>query len=262
MSNDAKSVTDALQLVIGFVSAHYPNAAAALLAGSTAHGESNVNSDYDVVLLFDSLPDGAWREMVDFEGRDFEVFAHDLATLSYFFREIEKTSGLPVLARMVAEGLPIELTSSNLVASAKEIALHTLQSGPTASDNSALEQRRYAITDLAYALSTPRREARILAIGASLYSALADFFLLAAGHWSATGKATPAALAVADPKIADQFTIAFSSLFKTSDDTLVQALVDAVLTPYGGRMRGGFKQLAPASWRDHPRNGELGKRSK
>jgi predicted nucleotidyltransferase len=257
MHNQERSIAEALQLVGRFASTHYPNAAAALLAGSAARGVATLSSDYDVILLFDSLPEGAWREMVDFEGHDFEVFAHDLATLSYFFREIEKTSGLPVLARMVAEGLLIEPASPALVVAAKQIALDTLESGAPPLNQTTIELRRYAITDLAQALSTPHNEASVIAIGTSLYTALADFFLRATGQWSATGKATPSTLSAADPKIADpkindHFTMAFLSLFKTGDATLVQALVDDILTPHGGRMRAGFKQLAPTSWRDRP----------
>jgi hypothetical protein len=188
--------------------------------------------------------------MVRFEGHDFEVFAHDLATFSYFFREIETTSGHPVLVKMVAEGVPIKSDSPALVATAKQMALATLQSGPPTLDRTTLELRRYGITDLAQALSAPRDEATILAIGATLYTALADFFLRAAGHWSAAGKATPNALATADLWIADQFAVAFSALFKTGNTTPVLTLVDAILEPYGGRIRVGFKHLAPPNWRD------------
>jgi predicted nucleotidyltransferase len=250
MRNDEGSIADALKSVNRFVAAHYPKAAAALLAGSAARGESKPGSDYDVILLFDSLPGGAWREMVTFENHDFEVFAHDLATLSYFFKTIDAPSGHPVLLKMVAEGLPIETTSSTLVAAAKQVALDTLQDGPPCLNKSALELRRYAITDLAQALSTPHDEATILAVGATLYAALADFFLRATNHWSATGKATPKALMAADAKIAGQFTAAFSSLFKAGDATMVLSLVDTILSPHGGRLRNGFKQPAPPSWRN------------
>ena len=188
--------------------------------------------------------------MLSFEDHDIEIFAHDLATLSYFFREIETTSGQPVLVKMVAEGVPIKSASPALVATAKQMALATLQSGPPALDRTTFELRRYAITDLAQALSVPRGEATTLAIGTTLYTALTDFFLRAAGHWSAAGKATPNALAAADPTIADQFAIAFSALFKTGNTTSVLTLVDAILEPYSGRMRAGFKQQAPPSWRD------------
>jgi predicted nucleotidyltransferase len=59
MHNNEKSINEALQLVNRFASAHYPNASAALLAGSAARGEATRSSDYDVVLLFDGLPEGA-----------------------------------------------------------------------------------------------------------------------------------------------------------------------------------------------------------
>jgi hypothetical protein len=151
---------------------------------------------------------------------------------------------------MVAEGLPIKSASPAILATAKQMALATLQSGPPPLDKTTLELRRYAITDLTQALSAPRDEATILAIGTTLYAALAEFFFRAAGQWNATGKAIPNALAAADPNIADQFASAFSSLFKTGDTTPAQTLVDAILAPYGGRMRDGFKQQAPPSWED------------
>ena len=44
--------------------------------------------------------------------------------------------------------------------------------------------------------------------------------------------------------------VAFAALFATSDVVSVQDLVDAVLAPYGGRLREGFVQSAPAEWRD------------
>jgi hypothetical protein len=69
---------DALNTVSRFVASRYPTADAAILAGSRARGEESSGSDYDVVLLFESLPSGAWREMTICEGQYIEVFAHDL----------------------------------------------------------------------------------------------------------------------------------------------------------------------------------------
>jgi predicted nucleotidyltransferase len=250
MHSKEKFIAEASKLVSKFVAMRYPNAAAALLAGSAARGEATPASDYDLVLLFDKLPDGAWREMVSFEDQDFEIFAHDLETLSYFLREIETTSGKPVLAKMIAEGLPIKSASAAIIATAKQMALTTLQSGPPSLDKATLELRRYAITDLAQALSMPRDEATLIAIGTSLYTALAEFSFRAAGQWNATGKAIPNALASIDPKTAGQFASAFSSLFKTGNASAVQTLVDTILAPHGGKMRVGFKQQAPPSWRD------------
>ena len=78
---------------------------------------------------------------------------------------------------------------------------------------------------------------------------LADFALRAAGHWSARGKAIPHALEAMDSDLAEQFEGAFATLFATGDTVPVQALVDVVLTPYGGRLRAGYHQAAPSAWR-------------
>jgi hypothetical protein len=53
-----------------------------------------------------------------------------------------------------------------------------------------------------------------------------------------------------DPTLATQFEAAFTALFAAGDVRYVHDLVDAVLTPYGGRLREGFQQSAPAEWRD------------
>ncbi len=70
--------SDAVNLVGRFVASRHPTAIAAILAGSRARAVASSASDYDVVLLFESLPNGAWREMAIFEGQHVEVFAHDL----------------------------------------------------------------------------------------------------------------------------------------------------------------------------------------
>ncbi len=60
----------------------------------------------------------------------------------------------------------------------------------------------------------------MIATGAALHLALADFALRAAGRWSARGKAIPAALAAMDPALATRFTAAFAALFTTWDALL------------------------------------------
>ena len=58
----------------------------AILAGSRAHGVASPASDDDVILLFESLPNGTLRKMTLFERQHVEVFAHDVGTLAYFCR--------------------------------------------------------------------------------------------------------------------------------------------------------------------------------
>jgi hypothetical protein len=248
------AVESSLQLVRRFVTQCHPTAEAALLAGSRARRSGAASSDHDVVLLFASLPNGAWREMVLFEGHHIEAFAQDLGTLAYFCRELDRPSGRPVLPVMIAEGIAALSRNSTLLEAARKIANETLRLGPPPLDAPAIRHRCYAITDLATKLRPDGPKNVLLAAGAALYCELADFALRANGHWSATGKAVPHALAMVRSGLAEQFETAFADLFANGQVTPVQALVDAVLQPHGGRLREGYRQTAPAAWTDTPAN--------
>lgn len=236
---------EALRLVGCFVAHHYSEADAAVLAGSWARGEATSASDYDVVLLFRRLPDGAWREMTRFEGQHIEVFAHDLDTLAYFCREVDRPSGVPALPAMLDGGVEVWSRVPATLVTAREISRETLRLGPPLLDEVALRTRRYAITDLAMALQDGRDRHVLLAAGTALYSALADFALRASNRWSASGKALPRALTAMDAQLAERFEAAFTTLFAAGEAASVQSLVNSVLAPHGGRLREGFHQGAP-----------------
>jgi hypothetical protein len=87
--------SDAVHLVDRFMESRHPTAVAAILAGSRARTVASSVSDYDIILLFESLPNGAWREMTMFEGQHVEVFAHDLGTLAYFGARSTDPPGFP-----------------------------------------------------------------------------------------------------------------------------------------------------------------------
>jgi hypothetical protein len=251
-TNDDAAVESSLQLVRRFATQCHPAAEAALLAGSRARRSGTADSDHDVVLLFASLPNGAWREMVLFEGHHIEAFAQDLGTLAYFCRELDRPSGRPVLTVMIAEGIAALSKNPALLEAARKIANETLRLGPPPLDAPAIRHRCYAITDLATKLRPDGPKNILLAAGATLFCELADFALRANGHWSATGKAVPRALAMVRPGLAEQFETAFADLFANGRTAPVQALVDAVLQPHGGRVREGYRQTAPAAWTDTP----------
>lgn len=137
------AVADALELVRRFVVQCHPTAEAALLAGSRGRGSGAVGSDHEVVLLFPSMPSGAWREMALFEGRHVEVFAHDLGTLAYFCRELDRPSGRPVLPTMIAEGISLLSENSAVLRAARKIANRTLHWGPPALDCAASRTTLY-----------------------------------------------------------------------------------------------------------------------
>jgi hypothetical protein len=239
----------ALDLVRRFVASYAPSPPCVLLAGSRGRGTAKKNSDYDLVFLYAELPLGAWREMTSYEGADLEIFAHDLRSLQYFLREIEHPSGEASLACMVSEGISILGANGVIENKAKDIAREFLVSGPLPLDDVRSSQRRYAITDLAEMLKSADSTAQRIAIGSALYPALGGFVLSANGRWTATGKALPAALRNFNPSLELEFTDAFEHLYTSGNDSLLQNLVDDILKPFGGRLRSGFRQQAPASWR-------------
>jgi hypothetical protein len=126
------------------VQQRYPTAVAAIIGGSFATGRQTPSSDIDLLLLFDHV-DCAWRDTIVAEGRTVELFAHDLATFTYFCKEMDAPGGTVPLAMMVVEG-------ENIVAAGDAYAqLHALAhaidtAGPPALDAENLQRRRYAIT--------------------------------------------------------------------------------------------------------------------
>jgi len=249
MSTRNSTASGTLELAREFAEDYSPQPTVALLAGSRAKGTHSRNSDYDLVLLYPDLPEGAWREMVSYQNELFEIFAHDLRSLEYFLCEIERPSGEPSLACMVDEGIPVLGIGTPLESVAKKLARDFLASGPTPLDDAGIGQRRYAITDMAEAISNAGSTAQRLAIGSALYAALGNFVLAANGRWTAAGKALPAALEIHSPGMQQAFTSAFEQLYTQGNDSLVQDLVSKTLKPFGGRLRAGFRQQAPASWR-------------
>jgi hypothetical protein len=223
----------------------FPGADTALLGGSTAGDAAGPGSDLDVVVLYPHLPDGAWRVTERHEGQLVEAFVHDLETLRYFFDVFDGPSGVPILAELVATGLEVPGLPSRLAIPAKAMARGVLAAGPPKLDQADLDRRRFTLSSLAEDLLDQRPRHERIAIVAALYSGLADFALRAAGHFGGNGKGLARSLTSFDPNLASRFDAAFGA----GDVDRMQALVDEVLAPYGGRLVDGYRAQAPADWR-------------
>jgi len=239
---------EALKFVDRFVPEMFPGADTVLVCGSTARDEAKATSDIDLVVIYEKLPRGAWRLTESHDGTLVEAFVHDLETL-LFFLERARPSALPILARMVAEGIPLAGLPSRCLASAKALATGIISAGPPAKDSVAFAHARYTISSLADDLTDARSRHHRLAIAASLYSALSDFVLRAGGDFSGAGKGLAVALETHEPALAARFDTAFASLFADGDAGPIQHLVDDALAPHGGRLVDGYRAEAPADWR-------------
>jgi predicted nucleotidyltransferase len=235
----------ALELARRYCSERYPEASA-LLAGSIVRGRATPTSDLDIVLLFDRL-DCAWRETTSINGITTELFAHDPATLGWFF-ELDAKSGRAPLAHMIADGLPVGGAASRIEAARARAAVW-LAAGPPPLDLHAIEDRRYIVTDLAEDLRGGGTPGEIIAIAARLHDVLAELVLRTAGHWSGTGKQLARELEALNPGLALRFEHAFGALFRHGHAAQLLGLVEELLAPLGGPAAAGYRREAPPEWR-------------
>lgn len=214
----------------------FPDAAVAFAAGSHFRGEGTPHSDLDLVVVYPKLP-AAYRTSFVHRSLPVEAFVHDPETLDWFFQE-----DIPSLANMVAEGVP--LPPNELAEELQRRARNRLHEGPAAWSAEQLERARYALTDLADDLRSPRNPAELWATTARLSQALAEYFCRSRKAWPAQGKSIPRRLQQLDPAWAARYNDALAQVYLQRDP---RALID--LCEEQGRLFEGYRQEAPAHWR-------------
>lgn len=225
----------------------FPSARAFLLAGSVVRGEATPASDIDLVVVLERV-ERAKRQSFTFAERPVEAFIHDPQTLEYFFREVDRPTGVPSLATMVREGIEIPRQSA-CGAMIKELANRVLDAGPIPWGKSERDDSRYAISDIVEDVRTPRCPDELRPVVSNLYLAIANHFCRSRNQWSAKGKQIPGRLSALDPEFGNRFADAFEAAFTRNDTATVIELAEAVLAPDGGFLFDGYRRDAPRSWR-------------
>lgn len=225
----------------------FPSASAFLLAGSVVRGEATASSDLDLVVVFQRV-ERAKRQSFAFANWPVEAFIHDIQTLEYFFREVDRPSGVPSLPNMVNEGIeiPSETECGHLV---KDLAKRVLQAGPPPWGQQERDDSRYAISELVEDIRSPRNSFEIRPIISDLYRAVANHYCRSQNQWSAKGKSIPGRLMNLDPEFHRRFTEAFEAAFSKNDTTAVIQLSEYALEPDGGFLHDGYCRDAPENWR-------------
>lgn len=239
--NDPKST------VLHLFEQKYQHAQAMIWAGSTSTGNYTSNSDLDVVIVFSEVPH-AYREAFIFEDWRVDAFIHDLGTLKYFFEEIDRPSGMPVLPEMVANGVLISAPNA-LSKKIKSQATELIQRGPPVWSKLQIDKARFFITDLLDDILSPRNRVEQQASAAKLYEPLAEFYFRSQNKWQASGKAILHYLKKENYELATDWQEAFDEIFKHGDTRLLEKLVNKILTPFGGLFWDGFHLDAPQNWR-------------
>ena len=240
MLNELQRTTDAIR------AERYTDARVIFLAGSLVRGEGTSTSDLDLVVVFDRLP-CAYRESFIYETWPVEAFVHDPQTLEYFFRVVDRPTGVPSLITMVSEGVEIP-GASDFSDGLKRLAAAVLNEGPPKWSDNELINSRYAIKDLIEDMKDPRSPQELHAIATLLYSALANHYFRSRSMWSAKGKAIPRKLHVADSNFAEQFLSSFDSVFQNCSTQKVIQLAAGMLEVDGGFLFQDHKLEAPALW--------------
>lgn len=228
-------------------SERYPDSDAVLVAGSLIRGEGTAYSDLDLVVVYSTLP-AAYRESFRFGPYPVEAFVHDPSTLEYFFTEVDRPTGIPALAQMVAEGIEIP-EPTPLTRQLKNRATEILDGGPPPLTGDAELRLRYAVSDALDDLRGAGTSHESMAVGSQLFEALANYYFRSHGFWSARGKAIPRHLARRDARLAARYAASVESLFRAGDVTPVIELAEAILEPKGGVLFDGYRSDAPAEWR-------------
>lgn len=218
-----------------------------MLAGSVVRGDATAYSDLDLVVVFERV-ENAQRRSFTFEGWPVEAFIHDPQTLEYFFREVDRPSGVPSLPNMVSESIEIpgDTKCGSLL---KDLASRILEEGPIPWGQRERENSRYAISDMVEDIREPRNSAELRIVVSTLYSAIADHFLRSQNQWSAKGKSIPRRLMSVDAEFHKRFAEAFDVAFTSEDTTAVIRLCEHVLEPDGGFLFQGYTRDAPKEWR-------------
>lgn len=218
-----------------FVRARYPEAAIAVVAGSTARGERTTTSDIDLLLIGDGLFGGAKTSEASthvFEDEVFEVFAYTHAGFDeWAARSVANLR--PVIVDMLVAGVAVR--DDGDLAGLRSRWRAVLDGGPRLSDADE-RLRRYVITDLLGDLrdATDPLEQRVVA--SLLFERVAELMLLSAGRWIGTGKWLPRRLRELDPSTADRL----SAPLLADDYATFADRAEETLENRGGRLQNGF----------------------
>jgi hypothetical protein len=236
---------DLIKITRQILDDRYPDADVIFLAGSLLRGEGTPYSDLDLVVIFKQLPH-AWRESFNYQGYPVEAFVHDPETFNHFISELGRPSGRSAMAQMVVESVEVP-GPTEISRSVKRIASDLIAAGPPKLSDEDDRSLRYTITNLIDDIRRPRSREELVATGAELYGALANYYFRANGLWSAVNKSIPRKLAKTDPELYLRFREGFDELFAAGQSDKVITLAEEILKHRGGFLFDGYKlDAAPA----------------
>ncbi|OKI28899.1 nucleotidyltransferase domain-containing protein [Streptomyces sp. CB03911] len=220
----------------------FPDALAAVLAGSTARGRATAGSDLDIAVL---VRDGGEtrRETLRFEGRLVELFVHTRAGLAELFAA-DAATRRAVLQDMYLDGLVLTDPEGE-AARARALAGADLRQGPPALAPEAVGTKRYGLTDALDDLADAADPFERLAVAAVVLEGAADLLLDHHRAWTGGGKWLPRRLLAADPQRGGALLEGHRLLCVSGEHAALTAAASEVLDLVGGPLREGYRR----AWR-------------
>jgi len=233
------------QVVERFIEAHFPAAAIAVVAGSTARGTRTSTSDIDLLLIGEDVFTGS-RFRADPSGEDrqslaggFEFEDEFLEVFAYTPKGYEEWAGRglaqfrPVIVHMLVEG--VEVRGGAALAELRMQWARALAAGPVV-DAHAVDLRRYIITDQLDDLRDSSDPLERQVVAGLLFERIAELMLLVERRWIGAGKYLPRRLRELSVERAD----ALAQPLLARDFETFATRVERELDLAGGRVQAGF----------------------
>ncbi len=217
----------------------FPDALAAVLAGSTAAGRATASSDLDVAVL---VRDGreTYRETLRVEGRLVELFVHTREGLADLFAA-DVASRRAVLQSMYAGGLVL-VDTDGAAGRARAFAEADLRAGPPELGPGAVETKRYVLTDALDDLADAVDPYERTAVAGVVLTWSAELLFDHHRAWSGGGKWLPRRLLEADRERGGALLDGHRRLCGSGDPAPLAEAAGRVLDLVGGPLREGYRR--------------------
>ncbi|MFE6696558.1 nucleotidyltransferase domain-containing protein [Streptomyces sp. NPDC057718] len=232
---------DVLDLARTLVLERHPDARAAFLGGSVLTSRRTARSDLDVVVLLDGPP-APYRESLRYGDWPVELFVHTEDSWHGFVTpEIAQRNS--ALLWMCADGALLfdaDGTGARMAETAKRLAAE----GPPPVTGTALEDARYALTDLLDDFAAVTDAGERLFVVAELVRRSGELALLTHGTWLGGGKWLARRLEPVAPDLAARLDEAAQAALRGAPEGLT-SLVTEVLDAAGGPVWEGYRRSGP-----------------
>ncbi|MFJ9421746.1 nucleotidyltransferase domain-containing protein [Streptomyces sp. NPDC101249] len=232
---------DVIDLARAFVLERHPDARAAFLGRSVLTDRRTARSDLDVVVLLDGPP-APYRESLRYGDWPVELFVHTEESWHGFVTPEIALRNSPLLW-MCADGallLDADGTGARLAGTARRLA----ETGPPPVTGTALEDARYALTDLLDDFAACTDAGERLFVVAELVRRIGELALLTHNTWLGGGKWLARRLEPVAPGLPARLAEAAGAALNGAPDALT-SLVTEVLDAAGGPFWEGYRRSGP-----------------